>query len=209
MLRFAQMGGYQFCDVAGVKLYQRSAADPPETMLELVDLIDSMFHQAGIHPPLWSTGTMYEIPLQQQLDPDAGAGYAARFFLTGLMAGYQRMYFYNWGGSKIPILLQPDGGAPTKAARYLHQLQRWLDGTNITGCGGGALAELPDGVWQCQFVHTADGTKFMIRWSSTGTVKMATEPGMTSLQRLDGSSDELSAGASLTITGDPMLLTLR
>ncbi|MGN9840186.1 hypothetical protein ACTMTI_18880 [Nonomuraea sp. H19] len=64
---FAALGGYDNCDMAGIKLYQRTASDPPETMLELARVIDRTFHQAGIHPRLWSTGTTYDIPLQGAL----------------------------------------------------------------------------------------------------------------------------------------------
>lgn len=208
MLRFAELGGYQFCDVSGVKLHQRSAADPPETMLRLARLIEDTFHRAAIHPPTWSTGTMYEIPLEGRLDPDRGAAYAVRFFLTGLAARYKRMYFYNWGGSKIPIVLQPDGGAPTKAARYLEQVQQWLHGAYLTGCGQGAVAELPDDVWQCRFTGP-DRTKFVIRWSSNSEVRMNADLGATSIRRLDGTAEQLEAGSSLTVDGDPVLLTLR
>ena len=34
MTQFAELGGYSYCDVAGIKLHQRSAAEPPETMLQ-------------------------------------------------------------------------------------------------------------------------------------------------------------------------------
>lgn len=208
MLRFAELGGYQFCDVSGVKLYQKSAADPPESMLQLVGLIEETFHRAAIHPPTWSTGTMYEITLQGQVDPDRGAAYAARFFLTGLAARYKRMYFYNWGGSKVPIVLQPDGGAPTKAARYLDQLQQWIRGSYLTGCGQGAVAELPEDVWQCRFTGP-DSTKFVIRWSAHSEVRMSADLGATSIRRLDGTEEKLEAGSPLTIDSNPVLVTLR
>jgi hypothetical protein len=57
LLRFADADGYQYCDAAGVKLYQRQVIDPPETMLDTVLRIKRTFHRAGYHLPVWSTGT--------------------------------------------------------------------------------------------------------------------------------------------------------
>lgn len=144
--RFAELGGYGHCHAAGIKLHQRSPEDPPETMLELTALIGRLFQEIGVHPPLWNTGTTYDIPLQGHLDGERARDYAVRFFLVGLLAratNLQRMYFYNWGGTKIPIVLQPDQGAPTEAALAVQQLQRWVAGAQISGCGNGQAVELP------------------------------------------------------------------
>lgn len=105
---FANLGGYDYCDVAGVKLHQRSAADPPETMLDLLHSVDQIFHSVGVHPRIWNTGTTYSIALEKPLDTSTASNYAARFFLIGLYGrdvNLERMYFYNWGGTRIPIVL--------------------------------------------------------------------------------------------------------
>lgn len=61
------------------------------------------------------------------------------------------MYFRNWGGASVPIVLQPVGGPPTRAARYVERLRYWLSGARVRTCRKGAQAGLPDNVWQCWF----------------------------------------------------------
>ncbi len=212
--RFAELGGYEHCHAAGIKLHQRSPEDPPETMLELTALIDRLFHEIGVHPPLWNTGTTYEIPLQGQLDRDRARDYAVRFFLVGLLArttNLQRMYFYNWGGTKIPIVLQADEGAPTEAALAVQQLEQWVAGAQITGCGHGQAVELPPYVWQCEFVvSTPEGhRRALIRWTHAAPITLRAEAGAEAVLRLDGSTEPVIAGAEITITGTPVLIRYR
>jgi hypothetical protein len=206
MARFAALGGYEHCDVAGVKLDQLRASEPPEATLELAQAIDRTFHRAGIHPPLWSTGTAYEIPLEGKLDPDTAADHAVRFYLTGVYARYDRMYFYNWGGSKIPVVLQVEGSAPTKAALFVEELQRWLNGAEVTSCGAGITASLAPDVWQCSFVSGAE--RFVIRWTTAGTARMTAGAEMRSVRHLDGSSTAVRAGDPLVIGERPILIAL-
>nr|BFE79779.1 hypothetical protein GCM10020093_023800 [Planobispora longispora] len=180
--RFAELGGYRHCDVAGIKLHQRRAADPPETMLELLVLIDRVFHRIGVHPPLWNTGTTYDIPLQGSLDERRATDYAVRFYLLGLYAAdfkLERMYFYNWGGSSLPIVLQAEGGAPTRAALAVEQLQRWLAHTRLRSCGQGLAIALPANVWQCELTLTGSrgAHEAVLRWTVTGTASVAA-PGL-------------------------------
>ncbi|WUG91152.1 helix-turn-helix domain-containing protein [Streptomyces sp. NBC_00454] len=202
--RFSELRGYDSCDVAGVKLYQRTASDPPEEMLGLVGEIDRAFHRGGSHPKLWSTGTTYDIPLQKPLEEPAASANAVRFFLVGLYARYQRMYFYNWGGSKIPIVMQPDGQPPTTAALYVEELRRWVHGTRIRSCGNGVAARLPDGVWQCRFDR--DGAELTIVWDPTGTARLKAPPGVKAVRHLDDSTSPVAADGMVEVTALPVLL---
>ncbi|MER7467362.1 helix-turn-helix domain-containing protein [Streptomyces sp. NPDC097981] len=203
--RFSELRGYDSCDVAGVKLYQRTASDPPEQMLGLVGEIDRAFHRGGSHPKLWSTGTTYDIPLQKPLDEPVASANAVRFFLVGLYARYQRMYFYNWGGSKIPIVMQPDGQPPTRAALYVEELRRWVHGTRIHSCGNGVAAGLPDGVWQCRFDR--DGAELAIVWNPTGTSRLKAPRGVTAVRHLDDTTSPVGPDAAVEVTALPVLLT--
>ncbi|MEV6823812.1 helix-turn-helix domain-containing protein [Amycolatopsis sp. NPDC051102] len=205
--RFAALGGYGLCDVAGVKLTQSDAAAPPETMLPLVADIDRTFQRAGIHPPIWDTGTGYDVSLQQPLDPATAAEHAARFYLVALFAHYRRAYFYNWGGTKVPIILQPDGGVPTPAALAVEQLRRWLRGARIHSCGQGTMARLPAAVWECRF---DDGRgPFVIRWTATGHASMNADPGSYAEDRLDGTETALAPGEPIDVSGSPVRVDLR
>ncbi|WP_330186394.1 beta-galactosidase [Dactylosporangium sp. AC04546] len=211
MRRFAQLGGYRHCNVAGIKLHQRTAEDPPETMLELTGNVDRIFDDAGINPPLWNTGTTYAIPLQGSLAEPKARNYAVRFFLVGLFARnvhLDRMYFYNWGGTKIPIVLQADGGAPTAAGLAVAQLQRWLATAEIRACGHGPAVGLPVNAWQCEFtVDTPLGRRrAVIRWTHAGTATMTADAGVVELLRLDGTTTALRQGGELALTEEPVLI---
>lgn len=201
---FAELGGYRHCDAAAVKLTARVAADPPETMLALADEIAETLHKTGTGIELWSTGTAYDVPSQQAPDDDRGAAYAVRFYLSGLYARYQRMYFYSWGSSHVPIVLQVAGGPLTKAAKHVGRLQQWLAGSRIHSCGQGPAAGLPETLWQCRF--DIRGKAFLIWWTIDTTLEVTAAEGITSIERLDGSSEPVEAGEALTVTGSPVLL---
>ncbi|WP_240439333.1 helix-turn-helix domain-containing protein [Streptomyces europaeiscabiei] len=212
--RFAELGGYRHCDVAGIKLYQRTASDPPETMLALTRTVDRILHHAGVHPRLWNTGTMYEIPLQKPLSRRRAADYAVRFYLVGLYArnaNVERMYFYNWGGTKIPIVLQAEGGAPTQAALAVEQLQRWLAHARIHSCGHGLASGLGDNVWECRFTVTESrlSHEAIVRWTDSGTAMTTPEPGLAFVHRLDGTVTAVQPGDTIRITEQPILLEQR
>ncbi|MEU0518260.1 helix-turn-helix domain-containing protein [Streptosporangium sp. NPDC006007] len=209
--RFAELGGYDHCDVAGIKLHQRTASDPPESMLELATMVDRTMHKVGIQPRLWSTGTTYSIPLERPLDETRARNYAVRFFLTGLWArnvNLERMYFYNWGGTKIPIVLQAEGGAPTRAALAVEQLQRWLAHAHSRSCGRGLAINLPENVWQCEFTVIEPDWEYTatIRWAFSGTADTTAGPNAHVVRRLDGATVQVRPGDTITVTEEPVLI---
>jgi hypothetical protein len=209
--RFAELGGYGYCDVASVKLFQQSASDPPETMLEVAATLDRVLHEAGVHPRLWNTGTSYTIPLEKPLGEIAARNYAVRFFLVGLYARdirLDRMYFYNWGGTRLPVVLQAVGGAPTGAALAVEQMQRWLEHAQSRSCGHGAGMNLPANVWQCEFTVTEGGRQrdAAILWTDTGTATLPAGPHANVIHRLDGGSWPVQPTDSITVTEEPVLI---
>ncbi|WP_229904726.1 helix-turn-helix domain-containing protein [Lentzea cavernae] len=208
---FIEAGGYDHCDVASIKLFQRRPSDPPETMLDIVTSIDRIMHEAGIHPRLWSTGTTYSIAMQDRLDDATAKNHAVRFFLTGIYArkaNLERMYFYNWGGVKIPIVLQPIGGVPTSAALAVERLQHWLENASVRSCGHGTTANLPENVWQCEFTVVDPDQSYdaTIRWTDKGTATTPVGPGVQELRRLDGEVEALRPGGTVTVGEEPVLL---
>ncbi|RZQ62337.1 helix-turn-helix domain-containing protein [Amycolatopsis suaedae] len=201
---FSDLGGYDHCDAASVKLSARNDIDPPETMLPLAQEIDRTLQRSGTGIRLWSTGSAYDVNGQPRLDPDRAAQHAVRFYLAGLYAGYRRMYFYNWGSSKIPIVLQVPGGPPTKAAQHVDRLHQWLSGSRISSCGQGRTAGLPDHLWQCRF--DTPGGAFLIWWTIDRTLRIPAPSGATAVEQLDGTSLPVTPGADVTVTGSPVLL---
>ena len=207
--RFAAAGGYQYCQVAGVKLHQRDFGDKPETIIGLTTIIERTFHDAGVHLRLWNTGTAYRIASAAPLPEDTADAYAVRFYLIGLYARYERMYFYNWGGRKIPIVLQAEGGPPTRAALYVERLQQWLDGARIRSCGHAQDENLPDNVWQCQFIVPRPGGGFeeaAIRWTVDGQASVPAGPRAYRVQYLDGHDEPIKPGAPEPLTEQPVLV---
>ncbi|MCF2437124.1 hypothetical protein LV779_35980 [Streptomyces thinghirensis] len=83
LTEFAALGGYQYCDAAGVKLYQRRVTDPPETILDAVREVEQTFHKAGNHLPLWNTGTTQTLPLNDPLEPEQAADHAVPLLPRG------------------------------------------------------------------------------------------------------------------------------
>ncbi|MEV7802182.1 helix-turn-helix domain-containing protein [Microbispora sp. NPDC088329] len=208
---FAAAGGYQVCDAAGVKLAPQHDGDTPESLVRLAAVIERTFHEAGVHPRLWSTGTVYRIPEDHKLDQAHAIAYAVRFYLIGMYVRYDRMYFYNWGGTKIPLVLQAVGGPPTAAAHAVDTLQHWLTGARITSCGHSSPDGLPAQVWQCQFVlDSADGrepVRAVVRWTESGTASMPADRGADTIRFLDGHS--MPAPHTLQITEQPVLITIQ
>lgn len=209
--RFAELRGYDHCDVAGVNLHQRQASDPPETMVDLLRQTYDALHDAGVHPPLWNTGVTYEYAREEPLDEQRAVDYATRFYLVaiyGTNVSLKRTYFYNWGGAPLPIVLQAVGGPPTRAALAVEELQRWLSGTSTRSCGHGSAINLPDNVWQCEFT-AQDRRLLVVRWTLTGTATTTASSDSEELRRLDGTSQPLRSGDAIPVSETPVLILHR
>jgi len=209
--RFARLGGYDACDAASVKVHQRSAAEPPETMLEVLDATRRSLHKAGAMPVLWNTGTTYGISLEKPLPPARARDYAVRYFLVGIYArqlGLRRAYFYSWGSRNVPIVLQAEGRPPTPAALAVQRLQTWLAHARVSACGHGGAAGLPARVWQCSFRlgARADARPAVIRWTDSGSAETRAHRGQRRVRRLDGTSAAVSPGDTVRVSEAPVLI---
>jgi hypothetical protein len=209
--RFSELRGYDYCDVAGINLQQRRASDPPETMVDMLDQTYDAFHDAGIHPLLWNTGVTYEYAREEVLDEQRAINYATRHYLVavhGTNISLRRTFFYNWGGSRLPITLQAVGGAPTRAALAVEELQRWLSRTTTRSCGHGLAINLPSNVWQCQF--TAEDRRLLtIRWTHGGSTSTTAAADAEELRHIDGTRRPLHAGETVPVSETPVLIVHR
>lgn len=208
MERFAALGGYQQCDAVGVKLHPRKAADPPETMLELATEIEKSIYRVGAKRlPMWNMGQGFSTPLEPPLDPELAADHAVRFYLVSLYAEYRRVFFYNWGGDRLPIVLQPNGGTPTRAARHIDELQAWLTDSQNTSCGAGDKLGLPNHVWRCVF--TKNNAEFQILWTDSGTTRLAPPANVATFEPIDGDARPYEPSGPLDVSGRPIVLRLK
>ena len=206
--RFAELRGYDHCDVAGLNLHQRRASDPPETMIDLLQQIYDALHDAGVHPRLWNTGVTYEYVQNEPLDEQRAVDHATRFYLVAIYGSnlsLERTYFYNWGSGRLPITLQTVGGPPTRAALAVEELQRWLARSTTRSCGQGLAINLPANVWQCDFIAD-DGRLLVIRWTHGGTATTSIAPEAEEVRTIDGTSTPLRAGDTVQVTGTPVLI---
>ena len=212
MRSFAQAEGFQPCDVIGVKMRQAPSQEPPESMVTELTPADETLHDLGVAGPVWDTGPDYDVRDQPHLNGARGRDYAVRFFLASLYGRQMhldRAYFYDWGGDRVPIVLQPEGQDPTSAARAVATLQTWLSGARIRGCGHGRAAHLAADEWQCHFTHVRSaprGADAVIRWTTQGTATTTAADSGTVVHHLDGTSTRVAPGATIEITGEPVLL---
>jgi hypothetical protein len=207
---FAAADGYQPCDVAGIKTLQRPAERPPEEVTGELAAVNRVLHDSGVGVRLWITGPDYDVTYQPRLTGSRAGDAAVRFFLMalyGLEQGVQRAYFYNWGGAKIPVVLQVEGEPPTPAAFAVDRLQRWLSGARIRGCGHGNAAGLPPHVRACRFLGARGSAPFTVRWTDGTIAEMPAGPDAHRLVRLDGSTRRLTPGSRLHLTGSPVLVS--
>ncbi|WP_433476987.1 BTAD domain-containing putative transcriptional regulator [Spirillospora sp. CA-142024] len=206
LARFAALGGFRSCDVVAVKLHPRQGDGRPEEMTELATLIYNTLHNQGVHLPMWATGPAHSIPTVPALKEADANNRAVRYYLAGLYARFERMYFYSWGVRNLPLVLQVEGSPPTRAALFIQRLQRWLDGARIRSCGQGQAVGLPQGAWQCRFQLAGDGQEGAVRWMAKGTAEMPAEPGAYRIDHLDGRTVTLTAGDTVRLTERPVLV---
>lgn len=206
--RFAELRGYDYCDVAGINLHQQAAADPPETIVGRLQQIDGALHDAGVHPRLWNTGVTYEYVRNERLDEQRAVDYATRFYLVAIYGSHfslERTYFYNWGSDNLPIALQAVGRPPTRAALAVEELQRWLTRTSARSCGQGLAINQPANVWECEFAAD-DGRLLTIRWTHEGTARTSVPSHAEEVRNLDGTSHPVRAGDTVAVSGTPILI---
>ncbi|MEU8799415.1 BTAD domain-containing putative transcriptional regulator [Spirillospora sp. NPDC048819] len=212
LARFGAMGGFTPCDAVAVKLHPRQGAGRPEEMTEQAELIYNTLHHVGVHLPMWATGPAHDIPTVEPLGEEDAGNYAVRYYLAGLYARYDRMYFYSWGVRNLPLVLQVEGFPPTRAALFVQRLQQWLDGARIRSCGRGRAAGLPAGAWQCRFrlaAPSGGGEEGAVRWMAEGTAEMPVEPGAYRVDHLGGRTVAVRGGQTVTLTERPILIRFR
>jgi hypothetical protein len=127
--------------------------------------------------------------------------------LYGRETDLERMYLYNWGGIKIPMVLQAEGGEPTPAARSVEALQRWLSDAASRSCGHGRAIGLSTNAWRCDLVvgRGADRREAAIVWTHSGTTAIKA-PANVRVHRLDGRITPVASGDDIVVSEEPVLV---
>lgn len=209
--KFIRTGAYRSCDAVALKLPPRRADGPPEQIIDIARHAHRILYEEGAaHLPLWNTGTDRDVAVAPSLDARRALDYAARFYLAGLYSwdrGVRRMYFYSWGGTRVPLVVEPVGGPPTQAARRMERLRQWLDGARIAACGRGERSGLPRSAYMCRFER--HGRTLFVRWTTRGRAAMTLDDGAYRIRRLDGRTARVRAGDRITFGEEPVLVEHR
>ncbi|NGO42477.1 helix-turn-helix domain-containing protein [Streptomyces ureilyticus] len=214
---FARTGAYEHCHAAALKMPPRKGNGRPEEIIELARSVRNLLHDENVSDiELWNTGPDWDIDSTPPLDARQARDYAVRFYLAGLYASHysmRRMYFYNWGSTHVPIVVQPVGGPPAPPGKRVGRLAAWLDGARISACGQGTAMDLPPGMYSCRFQRDGRGDRgsepFTVRWSTRGRAEVALEKGAYRLRRMDGSTVRARPGERISIGEEPVLIEHR
>jgi hypothetical protein len=214
---FARTGAYEHCDAAALKMPPRKGNGRPEEIIELSRSVQNLLHEENVHDiELWNTGPEWDINSTPPLDARHARDYAVRFYLAGLYSrhyGMRRMYFYNWGSTHVPIIVQPVGGPPAPPGKRVGRLAAWLDGARISACGRGTQMDLPPGMYSCRFERDGqdgrEGKPFTVRWSARGRAEVPLDKGAYRLRHMDGSTVRARPGDRISIGEEPVLIEHR
>ncbi|MEU9116026.1 helix-turn-helix domain-containing protein [Streptomyces sp. NPDC048483] len=208
---FARTGAYESCDAAALKLPPRTAGGQPEEIIELARKVQSILYEEGQgRIVLWNTGPDRDIAVTPPLDARHARDYAVRFYLAGLYSRHymvRRMYFYSWGSTGVPLVIQPVGGPPTEAGLRIGRLQQWLDRARIAACGRGAQMGLAQAAYTCRFER--GGARLVVAWTSRGRAEMSVHEGAYRLRHMDGRTVRVRAGDRISFGQEPVLIEHR
>ena len=208
---FALTGAYDYCDAAALKLPPRRADGPPEETIELTKRARTVLYKANAgRGPFWNTGPDRDVAYRPHMDPDRARDYAVRFYLAALYSwhwGLHRTYYYSWGSTDVPLVLERPEGPPTEAARRVERLQRWLDGADMGSCGKGAAMDLVGDAYTCRFTRGA--TDLRIYWTKKGRGEARVPEGARRIVHMDGRTESADPGGLLVFDGEPVLVESR
>ncbi|MER5362009.1 helix-turn-helix domain-containing protein [Streptomyces sp. NPDC002785] len=206
--QFARSGAYESCDAAALKMPPHRADSPPEETIALARNVHDVLFKEGLREiQVWNTGPDRSVAVTPPLDARRARDYAVRFYLAGLYSwhyGIRRMYFYSWGSTGVPLVVQPVGGRPTEAGLRMGRLRQWLDGARIAACGQGAQMGLPEGAYTCRFER--GGKPFFVRWTTKGRADVPANEGEYRLRHMDGRTVPLRAGDRISFGEEPVLI---
>jgi hypothetical protein len=215
-----------YMDVVSLNLYPMDeyAGVPgrPEDVVHLLDQTRTALAADGVSSklPIWNTEVNYGLkggdpgpPHATPIPESEQAAFVVRTYLLNAAYGVGRVFWYRWdwgllspdiGGGTIgnTLLTDPkDFAKPTEAGRALAVVERWLtaDDAQPPHC-----AKDSSGTYACRIDHTG-GTRW-VYWNPTTKGTVTVPAGMTSREGVAGVTSQVSAGSTLTVDADPVML---
>lgn len=163
---FLASGGMGTFDVVSFHFYTAydlpgPTAAPPEGMLVHVNALRQTLAKYGLQQlRIWDTESGW---WNHTFTPDLAAAYVARAYILLWASGIDRQYWYSWDNhSFISLhLTDLDSTTPTPAGIAYSEMEKWLVGASLSGCGSDT-----SGTWTCQLKR---GTAVSwIVWNQSG-----------------------------------------
>lgn len=213
--QYLRQGGGNYADVIGFHFYANP--DPPEKVLPLIQQVRGLLlrrHLSG--KPLWNTETGWAIGNRQSevhaapaavgfnsvvLSEDQAAAYLVRTYILNWAENVQRLYWYSWD-NKTMGLTDADGKTLKEPASAYALVEQWLIGATMQSCGSS-----DQGIWTCQILRPNHGKAWIV-WTQEGETDLrlpADWHGRT-IHDLGGGERELVSGATVRVTGAPVLI---
>jgi hypothetical protein len=197
MAGYLAAGLAQYIDVMGFHTYYTTV---PEDIVAVIQCYQGVMATYNISSmPMWSTEGAWGTDSELSSATDQ-AGFVARLYLLLWSNGVQRHYWYAWDDATTGTL-EVNNVADTAGLAY-GQVESWMSGrTMSTPC-----AESSSGIWTCGFTGANGYTSQAVWYPGSGTKTYTAPAGFINYLKLSGVETSISAGATVTLGQEPVLL---
>jgi polysaccharide biosynthesis protein PslG len=192
-------------DVVSLQLYPVPTTPTPEASMAQLAADRKILAARGVDKPVWDTEINYGAKGGRKVPPaptKEQAANVARTYLLNAAHGVQRVFWYVWDLSQ-PILdtylVEPGTNTLTAGGRALGTVRKWMVGTIVKGC-----AVDKRGTYTCTLVK--DGATRLVMWNPQHSVQVKVPAGAATAEKLIGTAQSVTAGASLKVDYMPVLL---
>ena len=188
-------------DVIGIHTYPAADGDPAARGLLIKAVQDALAGAGAPDLPLWDTELNYglagpgpDLPKQEITGANA-AGWVVRTYIDDLRYGVGRSYWYIWTQKPYDLLgIQAYPGSDGEQGFFA--LENWVIGAVFDGCTDTA------GAVTCTF--TRDGQSSVVAWAGSGETPYTAPEGAQLVCDPLANCQEVTAGASITLTEVPI-----
>ncbi|MGB8022161.1 MAG: hypothetical protein WCF04_13100 [Candidatus Nanopelagicales bacterium] len=181
------------------------AKDGPATRAAYIKTIKRYYRKYGAgRKPLWDTevnfgDTRPYMKVKVRNTGAKAATYVARTYIDSMRYGVSRVFWYGWDLHQMGTdMTSRTGSGISAGGRAFLATQDWMAGRTWLGC------KTKSRITTCN-MRTSSGGKLSIRYASSSKA-LKLPAGTTAIRRLDGSRSAASAGQSITLTSQPILI---